>query len=128
MAGKGYQLLTTIAGGEGFWINTKQAGSVNVAGGNTIGVAALGSTLVPGWNLVSVGETATPKLFCDAQSGGVTTLWAWDNPSSKWFFYAPLLQAQGGTALSGYIASKDYLDFSGRGKTLGNGTGFWVNR
>ena len=30
VASKGYQLLTTIAGGEGFWVNAKQAGSVNV--------------------------------------------------------------------------------------------------
>lgn len=34
----------------------------------------------------------------------------------------------GGTALTDYIASKNYLDFTQRNKTLGNGTGFWVNR
>jgi hypothetical protein len=31
-------------------------------------------------------------------------------------------------ALSDYIANKGYLDFTQRSKTLGNGTGFWVNR
>jgi hypothetical protein len=58
----------------------------------------------------------------------VTTLWAWDNPTSRWYFYAPSLEAQGGTALSDYIATKGYIDFTQANKTLGNGTGFWVNR
>ena len=59
---------------------------------------------------------------------GVTTLWAWDNPSSRWYFYAPSLDAQGGSALTDYITSKGYLDFTQGNKTLGKGTGFWVNR
>ena len=37
-------------------------------------------------------------------------------------------QAQGGTALSDYIASKGYLDFAANNRTLGNGIGFWLNR
>lgn len=123
---KGYQLLTTIASGEGFWVNAKQAGSVNVTNGNVIGIPALGSTLVKGWNLVSVGESASPKQFCDAQTGGVTTLWAWEASGSAWYFYAPSLDANGG--LAAYIASKGYLDFTARGKTLGPGVGFWVNK
>jgi hypothetical protein len=56
------------------------------------------------------------------------TLWAWDNPQGAWYFYAPLLEEQSGTALSGYIANNGYLDFSTTNKKLGNGTGFWVNR
>jgi hypothetical protein len=128
VSSKGYQLLATIAGGEGFWLNAKQAGSVTLNNGNTISAETLGPTLIKGWNLISVGETATPKQFCDAQSGGVTTLWAWDPTNTAWYFYAPSLEAQGGTALSDYIAGKGYLDFTAASKTLGNGTGFWVNR
>jgi hypothetical protein len=127
-ASKGYQLLTTIVGGEGFWVNAKQAGSINLPSGNAISVATLGPTLITGWNLVAVGQTATPKQFCDAQSSGVTSLWAWDATSSAWYFYAPSLDAKGGTVLSDYITSKSYLDFTSANKTLGNGTGFWVNR
>jgi hypothetical protein len=123
---KGYQLLTTINGGEGFWVNAKTAGSVNVSNGNAISVTALGPTLVKGWNLVSVGETATPKQFSDAQSGGVTTLWAWDATGNAWYFYAPSLDASGG--LSTYITGKGYLDFTTASRTLGPGAGFWVNR
>jgi hypothetical protein len=126
VASKGYQLLTTITGGEGYWVNAKQAGSINLSNGNAISVTTLGPTLTKGWNLVSVGETATPKQFCDAQTGGVTTLWAWDATNSAWYFYAPSLDANGG--LSTYIASKGYLDFTANSKTLGPGTGFWVNK
>ncbi|MDD5029938.1 MAG: hypothetical protein PHH58_10630 [Rhodoferax sp.] len=52
----------------------------------------------------------------------------WDNPANKWYFYAPNLQGQGGTALFDYTASKGYLDFTTTGKLLGAGMGFWVNR
>ncbi len=58
----------------------------------------------------------------------LTTMWACGNPQSAWYFYAPSLEAQGATALSGYIAGKGYLDFGSNNKTLGNGTGFRVNR
>jgi YD repeat-containing protein len=126
VSAKGYQLLTAVVGGEGFWVNTKQVTSVAVPSGNPIGIATLGPTLVQGWNLVSLGETSTPKQFCDAQSSGVTTLWAWDATNSVWYFYAPSLDASGG--LSTYITSKGYLDFTANNKTLGNGTGFWVNK
>jgi alpha-tubulin suppressor-like RCC1 family protein len=126
VSSKGYQLLTTIAGGEGFWINVKSAGSVSLTNGNAISAATLGPTLIKGWNLVSIGETATPKQFCDAQSNGVTTLWAWDATNSAWYFYAPSLDAS--SDLGAYITSKGYLDFTANSKTLGAGTGFWVNK
>jgi hypothetical protein len=126
VSAKGYQLLMTVAGGEGFWVNTKQATSVTVPSANPIGIATLGPTLIKGWNLVSVGETATPKQFCDAQSSGVTTLWAWDATGTAWYFYSPSLDASGG--LVDYLNNKGYLDFTAAGKELGNGTGFWVNR
>ena len=127
-ASKSYQMLTAISGGEGFWVNAKQAGSVNVAAGNAVSVASLGPSLVKGWNLVSVGESVTPKQFCDAQSGGVTTLWAWDAANSVWYFYSPSLDAAGGTTLADYITGKGYRDFAAASKALGPGVGFWVNK
>ena len=126
VASKSYQLLTTIAGGEGFWVNAKQAGSVNVTNGNAASMTTVGASLVKGWNLISVGDTATPKQFCDVQSSGVTTLWAWDAKNSAWYFYAPSLDAS--SSLSSYITSKSYLDFTTANKTLGPGVGFWVNK
>lgn len=124
---RGYQLLATIAGGEGFWINARQSGSVTFPVGNTITAANLGSTLLKGWNLSGLGEIATPKQFCDAPATGtVTTLWAWDATNSAWYFYAPSLDASGN--LVSYINSRSYLDFTAQGKTLGPGVGFWVNK
>ena len=41
-------------------------------------------------------------------------------------FYAPSLDASGG--IGAYISAKGYLDFGANAKTLGIGTGFWVNR
>ena len=125
-SGKGYDVLASISGGEGFWVNAKQATSVALPTGTPVSIAALSPTLIKGWNLSSTGETATPKQFCDAQSTGVTTLWAWDSTNSAWYFYAPTLDASGG--LSSYITGKGYLDFSTANKTLGQGVGFWVNR
>jgi hypothetical protein len=58
----------------------------------------------------------------------LTSLWAWDSAQSQWYFYAPSLDAQGGTALVDYIGAKSYKDFISSGKTLGNGVGIWVNR
>jgi hypothetical protein len=127
-ASKGYQEMTQIAGGEGFWVNARQISSVTVPSGNVIGLTSIGATLVKGWNLVSLGEVVTPKQFCDAQVSGITTLWAWDNLQGKWYFYAPNLAAAGGSTLSDYIAAKGYLDFSAAGKLLGPGIGFWVNK
>jgi hypothetical protein len=58
----------------------------------------------------------------------LTSLWAWDNTQGKWVFYAPSLEAQGGTALTEYISSHGYSDFTSANKTLGDGVGFWVNK
>ena len=123
---KGYHVLTTIAGGEGFWVNANLAGSVNPPAGNAVPVTTLAAGLVKGWNLVSVGETTTPQQFCSTPGSEVTTLWTWDAASSGWYFYAPGLAAKG--ELANYITSRGYLDFSTGSKTLGYGTGFWVNR
>jgi cyclophilin family peptidyl-prolyl cis-trans isomerase len=127
---KGYQVLGSIEAGEGYWVNVaqNQAGTLAVPYGNAVTSAALSPLLKTGWNLSAVGTTATPKQFGDAQTGGVTTLWAWDNSKSQWYFYAPNLATQGGTALADYIISKGYLDFAGAGKSFGFGVGFWVNK
>jgi hypothetical protein len=58
----------------------------------------------------------------------LTSLWAWDNAAAQWTFYAPVLDAQGGSTLVDYLGANSYKDFTGSGKTLGNGVGIWVNR
>ncbi len=127
-ASKGYQVLLSIEAGEGYWVNTLQAGSIAMPYGNAVTSTSLGFTLVSGWNLAAVGTSDTPKQFCQLQSTTVTSLWAWDNPQSRWYFYAPNLDAQGASVLADYIVSKGYLDFISRAKKLGPEVGFWVNK
>jgi len=138
-AAKGYQVLTSIQAGEGFWVNAKLASSVTLPAGGNFSLGA--AQLQPNWNLVATAENITPKAFnllltnplaAPSTVGGVplnlTTLWAWDNGASKWYFYSPSLDGQGGTALLDYTAGKGYLDFTATGKLLGAGVGFWVNK
>jgi hypothetical protein len=129
-AGKGYDVLASISGGEGFWVNAKQAFTIQLPAGSALQAAAFQPAgtkpLVLGWNLISTGLTYTPAGFNTALGSDVTTLWAWDAGSSGWYFYAPSLDRSGG--LSSYIAGKSYLDFGANNKTLGPGVGVWVNR
>lgn len=127
-AGKGYDVLGAIGGGEGFWVNAKQPFLIGLPAGNALPAASFGSRFVSGWNLISIGEDKTPAQFNSALGFNIVTLWAWDNSTSAWYFYAPSLEAKGGSALADYIAGKGYLDFGTNNKKLGNGTGFWVNR
>jgi len=137
IASKGYQSLTSIAGGEGFWVNTKQAGSINILSSTIVSSTSF-QGMTSGWKLIAIGNTQTASGFNTDMSttppaAGVvpqnfTSLWAWDSAQSKWYFYSPSLDAQGGTALSDYITSHGYLNFSTANKTLGSGVGFWVNK
>lgn len=141
-AGKNYGVLTNINPGEGFWVNATKPFTV----AQPSGVAIAGNDFQDGkpaspklgWNLISIGNALTPSAFNIGLSAvppsagavpiNVTSLWAWDNPQGKWYFYAPNLEGQGGTALTDYITGKAYLDFTTNSKTLGPGVGFWVNR
>lgn len=130
-ASKGYGVLSTIDPGDGYWVNAKAQPALGAQSGASFVLTSAG--LATGWNLVATGNDITPSTFnanlkSRLPGTGITTLWAWGNSSSQWYFYAPSLEAQGATALSDYINSKGYLDFSTANKTLGNGTGFWVNR
>lgn len=120
---KGYEFLSTINAGEGFWINARTSFSFSLGAGSALASTAF-QNIGSGWHLISTGDSKTPAAFNTDVS--VNTLWAWDSAQSKWYFYAPSLQAQGGTVLSDYIKSNGYLDFSSTGTTLRSGTGFWI--
>ena len=130
-ASKGYEFLSAINPGEGYWVNAKAAFTASLSSGLA---AATFQGMSPGWHLMSESAFVTPAAFNAALSlappgsipNNFISLWAWDNVGSSWFFYAPSLDASGG--LSAYAASKGYLDFTSFGKTLRPGTGFWVNR
>ncbi len=142
---KGYQLLSSVAAGEGFWVNAAQVASVTLPAITAMTAISASDfqdgrprSLKNGWNLIAIGNALTPSAFNRALSASpptvgviplnLTTLWAWDNLQAKWYFYAPNLESQGGTALSDYIVNKGYLDFTATHKLLGPGVGFWVNK
>jgi hypothetical protein len=120
-----YGVLSDIKPGEGYWVNALSAASVTLPSGAPLGLFA--TNLVSGWNLVTSGTSLTAAAVNSAVGASLTSLWAWDSASSTYYFYAPSLQALGGSTLRDYINSKGYLDFTTTAKTLGNGAGFWVN-
>jgi hypothetical protein len=132
--GKGYGVLNTINPGEGYWVNAKVPATLIAQTGAPFVLTA--ANLVTGWNLTATSVNVMPAAFnlslsTTPPAPGIvpinfTSLWAWDNLLSQWYFYAPSLEANGG--LVNYITGKGYLDFTQGGKTLGVGTGFWVNR
>ena len=131
-ATQGYDVLTTVNAGEGFWLNSQLAYVQPMPPGSALQApafqAAGSNALGKGWNLVSTSNTITPAQFVSAVDNTAATIWSYDNPSGKWYFYSPSLATQGGTALADYIAAHGYLDFTSANKTLGPGVGFWVNK
>ncbi len=135
-ASKGYDFLTTVNAGEGFWVNAQSSFSAALPAGTSVSSASFRTTLTPGWNLIASGDNKTPSQFNQALNiapppTGTTpinliTLWSWDASLASWYFYAPSLEASGGTALSDYATGKGYLNYGTR--SLDPTTGFWVNR
>jgi hypothetical protein len=133
---QGLSVLNEINSGEGYWVNARTAADFGTLCGNSINLRQ--SSLSSGWNLVSTASPVSAKDFNLSLSTtpptagqvpiNMTSLWAWDANQSNWYFYAPILEAQGGSALSDYISSKSYKDFISSGKTLDKGIGIWVKR
>ncbi|MCX7170864.1 MAG: hypothetical protein NTY41_11400, partial [Proteobacteria bacterium] len=133
---EGYEFLTTINAGEGYWLNANAAFTAQLPSGTAIASTTFRG-MSSGWHLIATGDTTTPSQFNSDLSvispaagetpRNVTSLWAWDSAQSKWYFYAPRLAAEGGSTLSNFITSNGYLNFTTASKTLGSGIGFWVN-
>lgn len=132
---QGYEVLSSIAPKDGFWINTNAATLISdpLAPPSvlTTGVTLAPDDLVPGWNLMASADKKTPSqlnqdLISDLAAVGKTivTTWAWDAPNARWKFYAPGLESQGGTVLADYVTSKSYLPFN---SPLAPTEGFWLN-
>lgn len=130
---KGYDVLTNVNAGEGFWVNAKAAFATQLPAGAPVASSSF-RTMPSGWNLIAIGDNNTPARFNIALSetppsagsvpANLNTLWAWDTAQSRWYFYAPSLDSAG--TLSTYNASRTYLNFEAR--VLGPTRGFWVNK
>ena len=123
---KSYSVLSEIKPGDGYWVQSAAPASVMLQSGTAFNLTS--ANLLTGWNLVSTDATQTPAAFNMSLGLGLTSLWAWDATSQTWYFYAPSLEAMGGTSLVDFANSNGYLDFTATGKTLGSGVGFWVNK
>lgn len=132
-ANRGYDFLTTVDAGEGFWVNAKGAFAAQLPSASPISSTSQQVTGT-GWSLIAIGDNLTPSQFNRALSlttpgaGEVplnlNSLWAWDNQKNNWYFYSPALEKSG--ELSGYTQARGYLDFGT--KVLDPATGFWINR
>jgi alpha-tubulin suppressor-like RCC1 family protein len=124
--GKGYDTLSVIQSGEGFWVRANEAFSVPMTAPvwilSDVFAPGQSNALTGGWNLIATGEAHTPRAFKETV-GSFKTLWAWDSGTNGWYFYSPALEASGG--LAGYLGKNGYLDFGGL--TFLPTTGFWVN-
>jgi hypothetical protein len=126
---KGYDVLTTINSKDGFWVNASSTSGL--IGPAAIGVSLIESDLQQGWNLKGSADNLTPSLLnqglnCSLNAAGksIVTTWSWDATNSNWKFYAPSLEAQGGTVLTDYITQKNYEPFNA---ALSASDGFWLN-
>jgi hypothetical protein len=141
-ASKGYDVLTTINGGEGFWVNANAVFPASLPAGTSIASSVFADQSNPsnnalprGWSLIATGDNPTPGGFVNAiafaqpvspnVATSLITLWAWDSTTRNWYFYSPSLA--NATTLTNYISSKNYEDFTAKNKTLDQTTGFWVN-
>jgi hypothetical protein len=134
-ASKGYDFLTTINAGEGFWVNANQPFSSSLPAGNPVPASSFmpaiatpatagGAHALPrGWSLIATGGSPTPSQLNSALTTALSTpptagqlytnltsLWAWDASQSMWYFWAPALVNN--STLAGYLTSKNYLDFA----------------
>lgn len=126
-AASGYDVLESIAAGEGFWVNASSDGLLMMPGGAPFAISSLPpSTAAGGWHLRAVADTIDPARVANAVGSSVRAIWAWNAIRQQWMFYAPELQAQGGSALSDYIQAHGYLDFRAANSSFGYGVGFWI--
>jgi alpha-tubulin suppressor-like RCC1 family protein len=137
-ASMGYDTFSSIASGEGFWVNSKTPFSVPMTAPawilSSVFAPNQSNALTSGWNLIATGEAHTASAFNKAvgatpPTGGVipinlTSLWAWQNSTQRWYFYAPSLE--GSSGLNAYLGEKNYLDLGSI--SLAPTTGLWVNK
>jgi filamentous hemagglutinin family protein len=128
---KGYVVFSAINPGEGFWVNATKAQTLPSPSPLPFNLSV--ANLLTGWNLVATGNRVTPTIFNSSFSAQppvgtspkhLTSLWAWSNPDSRWYFYSPSLEYNG--TLYNYTSAKAYLPFPGD-MTLAKAAGFWVN-
>jgi hypothetical protein len=114
-ASKGFLALTTIASGEGLWVNSKTAKTVSVTGQPQYGELAFG----PGWNRVGLKAQGKTQVTDLAQAHpGLISVWKWVD--GKWAVNLPGQDDSG----AGYAGGKGFFHLT----EISPGEGFWVNQ
>jgi len=126
---KGYDVLSSVASKQGFWVNAKTA--VTVTSPWNSGTRLAESDLKQGWNLVGSNDNKTPsdleqqlRQSLHLTGKSINTVWAWDNTKSTWRFHSPLLEAQGADAVQNYANAHGYEIFT---SGLSSSVGSWIN-
>ena len=140
-ASRGFAVLSNIAPGEGYWVSALGPLTLPLQSGTPFAWTSTDFGALPsGFHLIAHAGLLTPRQFNAGMSsapptpgavptGNFTSLWAWDAQRATWYFYAPQLEASGGlAAVKSYTDSHYLLHFEDQGRTLGPGTGFWVQR
>jgi hypothetical protein len=148
-ADRGYDFLTTVNGGEGFWVNAKSGFTFTLPTGVAVQSSSFmpgsgGHALPSGWSLIAIGDNQTvaefnaklsatpptttvppdfPPGYTPPTPNNLSTLWAWDAVRNGWYFWSPIMVTIG--TLAEYRASYNYLDFV---NPLSPTSGFWVKR
>lgn len=110
---KGFMPLTSLASGDGFWVNSKSAQQVQITGTPVYGQL----TMSTGWNLLGVKGAQPINVTA---LGSVTSVWKWSSANKNWEVNIPY-ELDGGVS---YAASKGFSQFN----TIAPGEGFWVNK
>lgn len=112
---KGFAVLSAIAPGEGFWLNSKVASTLTVSGDE---VTTETLTLYPGWNLKSLTVPGAVEVSsCLGEADKIASVWKWQ--AGSWAVYLPG-DGDGGAQ---YAAGKGFFTL----QTITEGEGFWVN-
>ena len=140
-ASHNYDVLISIAAGEGYWVNALTAMNLAPQTGAAFNWNSFSFTnLQSGFNLIAHANNVTPGVFNASisvvpPSAGVVptdnfaTLWAWDATNGTWYFYSPLLESTGGLpAVKSYADSHFFQHFQDFNKKIDVGVGFWVNK
>lgn len=121
---KGYDVLSTIKPGEGFWVNSSHHMATSLTLTATSPPSAQDDLMQTGWSLEgnNTGVSIDPSvMFGDPTIAPlIKTVWTWDNERSIWNFYAPSMSA---ADLASYTFVKGYDVLS----EIKPGEGYWVN-